>query len=371
MEQPNEVAPLTPVGLKRLLEQTFDIYRKRESAAVPVAAAPVAPPVEQDLVPVDELPEKQKQGYISAFFKKSYHATSAYVKKVAVKAKHLTVIEFVSEEIDDILRQEASPVKKMVDLSILFHGLHYYITVGTHSKSLRPLLFDVCQRLWSCTQGVNLSPVRIAEYQENAALAPQIDDNALRFLPEGVDRRPYIPLISSYIAQLRAASNILRMEQIMFVTRYSVQIQRVYELLLNNTTPVQKAEFAKTRSTPVTPYLANNALIDSRGVDYLKKITNYDLWQYRSREIDHVVSPVETMEVLQSMRIQHGVNDQFGHNLQRTWSNMQLMVEMNRPVASMNGISMKTEYNDYLAALPRSEYTLEAANIANDNNLAI
>jgi len=35
MEQANEVgAPLTPVGLQRLLEQTFDVYRKRESGAV-------------------------------------------------------------------------------------------------------------------------------------------------------------------------------------------------------------------------------------------------------------------------------------------------------------------------------------------------
>jgi len=97
----------------------------------------------------------------------------------------------------------------------------------------------------------------------------------------------------------------------MFVSRYSVQIQQVYELLFNNTTPAQKAEFAKTRFTPVTPYLANNALIDNRGDDHLKKITNYDLWQYRSREIDRVVPPIETMAALQ--RNAHGLKDQFGH----------------------------------------------------------
>ena len=133
MERGNEVgAPLTPVGLQRLLEQTFDIYRKRESAALPVAVAPVEDEV-------GELPEKQRQGSFSAFFTKSYHATSAYVKqkatdvkKVAVKAKHSTVIQFVSEEMEDILRQQASAVKKMTDLSILLHGLHYYITMQTN-----------------------------------------------------------------------------------------------------------------------------------------------------------------------------------------------------------------------------------------------
>jgi len=58
-------------------------------------------------------------------------------------------------------------------------------------------------------------------------------------------------------------------------------------------------------------------------------------------------------------------------NLQRTWANIQLMVEMNRPVASMNGKSMDGEYNAYLANLPRSEYTLEAVDVAHDNNRAL
>jgi len=73
-------------------------------------------------------------------------------------------------------------------------------------------MFDVCQRLWSCTQGIPLSADRLADFQEKAAFAAEIDTNALKFLPEGVDRRPYIPQMKSYIAQLRAASNILRVE---------------------------------------------------------------------------------------------------------------------------------------------------------------
>jgi hypothetical protein len=370
MEQEREVyngvpeqanAPLTPVGLRRLLEQQFDIYRKRESVAVPLTAAPG----EQDLVGVDKMPGNQRQGF-TAFFKKSYQTTSTYVKQM-VKAKHLTVIQFVSEEMEDILRQDDSAVKKMTDLTILLHGLHYYITMGTHSQSLRPLLLDVCQRLWSCTKGLPISAERLNQYQAAAAVAQEIDANALKFLPEGADRRPYIVLMQRYIAQLRAASNMLMLEQIMFVNRYKVQIQQVYELLLNNATPAQKAEFAKTRSTPVTSYLANNAQIYNRGEDYLKQITNYDLWQYRSREVDQAVSPVETMGVLQEQRRESGLNDQYGHSLQRTWANMQLIVEMNRPIASMSG-----EYDVYLRDfLPRSEYTLEVANIANDNNLGM
>jgi hypothetical protein len=411
MQQPQEL--LTPRNFYQNFLELIEDYEQNKqfdflkTTPVPEAAPiRVAAPVENnnnvegdanalgeldwDVRPPAVRPQQSSFGAFWTSVKKAAAKATAY--KTAV---HSPLIKFVAAEMQDILRQEGEPIKKMTDLTILFHGLHCYVMTATHSKELRDLLETLNRKIWMGTQQIRMQrhgqmlllrdiehphevrvqgqPQMLREIEnphENeghpddrppvlARQFPPVTYSGPKHLANEADRRLFMTPLENYKAQLRTAigdveDHITLPEQEAFIDRYAVQIQRAYELMCHNTTEASKADFREHYKFDVF------AKYDPNRTAHLKDptacytlITNYDLWHYRVREYGDPRTTLEIDDEIARRRAEGGNLDLQGNSLQRAWAYNQIAVEIMTPRADMG-----PSYNRTLVMLDREAFNL-------------
>lgn len=369
----NNEAPLTPVGLQQLLLQQFDIYlhQKVPSFLKSNDEAPVEAPVEAPaLVAVaDNEAVAQPQAATKSSFWKMFDQASAKAKQLAADAKkaavesfgqtrtHSSQVKLVIEEMEDILRKEGSAVKKMTDLTILFHGLHCHIRTGTHSKDLLPLLDAVNNRLWGCTPALQLDerPIEVAN-SANAIPSAEIAHNDAPVNPTPYRR------VQLYKRQIQNLTGARRVEQLAFIDKYQMQIMRAHDLVCNPDRAKKYVHDSTARYVcPPDGYTAAyNGIIERFG-----PLTWYELWQYRCTE-DNSQNKTEQLKQYLQQRLDETSNeeDSFWGRIPNVFAYAQVAIEMAKPLSSMGNT-----YNSFLANIAQDQYTLPIEGHDNSNNV--
>jgi hypothetical protein len=228
---------LTPIGLQQYLLAQFDFYCNDKKPEA-LKANKEAPALGSSTELLEEF-KKDKKATASKFF----GAAGAFFKKTAslaydhAKRTHASTTEFVANEMEHILRQPCSALKKMTDLTILFHGLYNYMATR-NSKELKPLLEEVMRSLWAGT--------------------PQI-----------------IPL---YRGNLIVGSTSVDKQT--FVTRFEKQIQVAQKLIMSNSTAVDRA-FNEKRMRALNEEAMSEGVPPKLAGDN----NNPQEWQYRCSEL--------------------------------------------------------------------------------------
>ncbi len=153
MNQPNEMEAsplLTPIRLYHLILRQLMAYRDQN------LPAPLKPKVSQIYLEDDSVEGANITA--KATFIKFFDSFGDDVKKFAtekyskVVLKHGKVVEFMKFEMQDILSAQAGAIKKMTDLSILLHGVDYYMsTLEEPDQFFKMLLDEVVGLLWMGT----------------------------------------------------------------------------------------------------------------------------------------------------------------------------------------------------------------------------
>jgi hypothetical protein len=228
---------LTPIGLQQYLLAQFDSYcndKKPEALKVnaEVPALGTSKEVLEEFKRDKKTAASKFLGAAGAFFKKT--ASLAYDH---ANRTHASTTEFIANEMEHILGQHCSALKKMTDLTILFHGLYNYMATR-NSKDLKPLLEEVMQSLWAGT------PQVIPVYRGN--------------------------LIVGYTSADKQA----------FVTRFEKQIQVAQKLIMSNSTAVERA-FNERRMRALNEEAMNEGGDPKLAGDN----NNPQEWQYRCSEL--------------------------------------------------------------------------------------
>jgi hypothetical protein len=324
MQAPTENL-LTPVGLYLILNKQFEIYRNQNKLWLLKDGVTLP---EFQFTKNNDL--KGKLGQLAskagqfALKKGAALGTSIYEYML----QHTALTQFVTKEMQDILAQEnASPLKKMIDLTILFDGLYNFIALEPNSAEFLPLLDQVKEDLWAAT-----SPFKI-------------DNDRLMELTDVDEEKTDKP-------QPREK----RQDEIAFNDRFQIQINRAFDLMKNNTTESSQTEFARLKQKSTDKYGATGTVLSSTSAAGIKSksapIIHYDAWHYRCTDIGQKNPSNELLEGTLAYWKQEKCG-LFGNDEQRALAYVQLGVGLLQPEPSMG-----LKYNDFLLKLSVNDHTL-------------
>lgn len=312
MQQINEAeanALLTPIRLYSLLLRQFMAYRDQN---LPSALKPKVSQIYLEDEPVQN-PNVTAKTTLIKFFDSfgddvKKFATEKYGKIVL---KHGKIVEFMKCEMQEILCAQASAIKKMTDLSILLHGVEYYLsTLEGHDQFFKLLLDEVVGLLWMGTPDFD------------AAIDHEAQEVELHNKKE--------------------LMVIRKMDKISFLQKYQEQIRRV-SAFLRGILQVNPAPNSFPR------YLADRTIPDG-----LKETLQLDFYLNSNYRCKDSYIPIETDEIIANLtagwkQIQHpGL---YGGD---PLPYLQLAVEVARPVAAMGHT-----YDTFLNTLAENDFVLQ------------
>ncbi len=320
MEMQTE-ALLTPVEFYTLLNTQFTTYRNQNKPEL--LKNDFALPYALSTDNKDDLKETATRILTKAgmFLKDKAAATYEYI------LTHTALTQFVTNEMRDILgQQHASPLKKMIDLTILFQGLYNHLLQNQTDKSLLSLLEPVHKALWAATPVI-----------ENAT-----------------------PVIYSQTAEENQPTSI-RQDALTFEQTFQLQIKRAQDLIAANTTESCQQESARLKQRSTDKYGSTGTIVNATSYAGLKSQTapifGYDAWHYRCKEPGEMISAQERIEAFYSFwrQEQTGI---FGNAQERVLAYTQLGVELFQPVPSMGAV-----YDNFLSCLTENDHTLPEATL--------
>jgi hypothetical protein len=277
---------LTPVALQRLLLQKFEEYlngRKPEFLKDHSDSPAVGGQEQQEQRPKDEAtsPPSSLFGSTVSYFKKK--ATQVYEHAART---HATIIEFMREEMEDILRQQGSSLKKMTDLSILFYGLCSYISTR-NSVDLHNALGEIEQRLWAGVPFVSKYDV-VSTQVKRFIEENRRQTNSLNLLHSrqpnisNIDDPTIVFAYTNFLAQQLETSKShldpsgVHADRLQFLFMFAGQIIRAHQLISLNSTLLSKAYASKCK--PNCPLYTERDILTSLA------------WRYRCLDSDNMVS---------------------------------------------------------------------------------
>jgi hypothetical protein len=274
---------LTPVALQRLLLQKFEEYLNGRKPEFMKDQSETAIEGGQD-----QSPKEEAKSPSSSFF----GSAASYLKKKATQVfehaarTHATTVEFMREEMEDILRQEGSSLKKMTDLTILFYGLCSYISTR-NSVDLHNALGEIEQLLWAGVPFVKKYDV-VSTQVKRFVEESQRQTNSLNL---HISRSPnlsniqdpaitfaYTNFLGEQLQRSKAqdSPDKVQADRLQFLVLFAAQIARAHQLISLNSTLLSKAYVTKCKP--------NCPLYNER--DILTSLA----WRYRCLDSDNMAS---------------------------------------------------------------------------------
>lgn len=280
----NDETLLTPVKLLELLSQEIDHYLDLnkpqillDSAETP--AANVAEPAAQKSSQESKSSSTRFFGSIKTFIKEK-----AALAIEHTFSTHATTIKFVREQMQEILRQEGSALKKMTDITILFYGLCSYISTR-NSVNLHNALLKIEHLLWAHVpfeRKYDLVATQVARFicenQKRANVLKTYSPDAIdAFLKDEADIViAFTQFLGVELEKSKAQNHSqgVQPDRLEFLLKFSGQIVRAHHLISLNTNQIDKTQTAKSKPTNT--------------IDNEKDALSSAVWQYRCLETDRM-----------------------------------------------------------------------------------
>lgn len=329
-------APFTPISFCALLCEQFQLYTEEKLPDFLKTKAKGAPEL------AIQGGEGEAGGIKARFWAFKSFAMDKMREQSRKFATHTSVFKFVLAEMRDIMEQsqDLSPIKKMADLTILFHAFHCYIATETHSKELLPLLDSVNEALWACTPAVAF----------NREFGPQVQVGGAS---NAGDQKQIKDIDSNYQLYIETQEKKLgfkRPHRSEFLNRYTAQIQAAFGMISCNTTDAAQAIFFANPSQKFAyQFITDRASFckDDNGQPSLY----YYRAQFRTKDPRDYRNAREFSNDFKEANIRLQNQNASEIDLHRACAKLQFTMEFTMPTASMG-----PAYDSFLADILLDQY---------------